>query len=339
MKFIQHNQPRKFSVGGTVLSDCGEVYLNSDEQITFVSESGKRHDFCAKKWGFYATPSVNHRLSNQNLKTALVKNLANRYYVMVVDEDYMDEFSDYLNQQGSRVLEWLDEKKAAIEINYKDIPAGKQDISLKSNVNRDVRRSSGFWTRYYQWFFKRKGIKYGKGLKVMGPLVLRLDGNPRNIIIGRNVTLMPYADLKIRENGKIILGDGVVLDTISRIVAARNGAVELGDDAQIGMGSIINGGDDVIIGCRTMISGFCTIIASEHRYDSEGTLLSQGYHRSPVMIGEDSWVAANVIIRPGSRLGKKTVVGAKSVVDICIPSFCLAVGNPAKIVKCFYSAG
>lgn len=193
----------------------------------------------------------------------------------------------------------------------------------------------GFWTLYYRMLFRLKGIRFGKGLKVYGPILLRVDGDPRNILIGSNVTIMPWVDIKNRENGKIILNDGVTLDTTCRLVAAREGCLELKKNAQVGIGSIINAGADVLVGERTLISGYCTIIASEHNYGGEGTIMEQGYRRAPVYIGEDAWLATGVLLRPGSRIGNRTVVGAKSLVSGELPDNCVAAGNPASPIR-FY---
>lgn len=92
------------------ISDCGRVELGADEQVTFVTPSGKEYDVAAKSWGFYATPSINKRLREQGFKTALVKNSRGRFYVMLVDPDRMAEFEAYLQEEKQAVEEWLDER-------------------------------------------------------------------------------------------------------------------------------------------------------------------------------------------------------------------------------------
>lgn len=113
MKIELNNPPRKYIVGKTnvEISDCGKIYLDDDEQVTFVTKSGKEHDFCAKDFGFYTTPSINHRLKNQGFKTALTRNSLGRYYLKVVDADKIKEFEDYVKSEDSEIIEWLDERK------------------------------------------------------------------------------------------------------------------------------------------------------------------------------------------------------------------------------------
>lgn len=113
MRFEPTDPPRTFRVGTErqiEMSDCGQIHLEADEQVTFVTPAGRQHDFAAKSWGFYATPSVNGRLVAQGFKTALVRNSGGRWYVMVVDTDHMEDFEAYLKREGNAVEEWLDER-------------------------------------------------------------------------------------------------------------------------------------------------------------------------------------------------------------------------------------
>ena len=114
MKFVKTDPPRVFKVGldkSIEISDCGKMHLEQDEQITFISPSGKEHDFVAKSWGFYATPSLNGRLKNFNLKTALIKNSFNQFFIVVVDPNHINKFNEYLKVEKQTVVEWLDEKE------------------------------------------------------------------------------------------------------------------------------------------------------------------------------------------------------------------------------------
>jgi len=46
---------------------------------------------------------------------------------------------------------------------------------------------------------------------------------------------------------------------------------------------------------------------------------------------------ANSIILPGVFIGKRCVIGAGSVVTKNIPSFSIAAGNPARVIKKYSS--
>lgn len=57
------------------------------------------------------------------------------------------------------------------------------------------------------------------------------------------------------------------------------------------------------------------------------------YKYGNVEIGDNCWIGANVFINPGVKIGDFVVIGANSVVTKDIPSYSIAVGSPAKIIK------
>jgi len=114
MRLELKEPPRIFVVGKRdhiKISDCGNVYLDDDEQLTFINRSGKQLDVTAKSWGFYITPSVNYRLLKQGYKTAITRNPQGRLYVKVVDKDCIKDFEKYVKSENSEILEWLDERE------------------------------------------------------------------------------------------------------------------------------------------------------------------------------------------------------------------------------------
>ena len=119
MKFEPKNPPRKFKAGKRenkiVISDFGDLHLSPDEQITIVSDNGKRHDFTCKDWGFYSTPSINGRLKNEGFKSALVENIKGQVYIMSVEKDRIDLFEKYCIDENQTIIEWLDERELKID--------------------------------------------------------------------------------------------------------------------------------------------------------------------------------------------------------------------------------
>jgi hypothetical protein len=113
VKFIPVDPPRKFEVSGAgvrlQLSDCGRVALSTDEQVTFTTEAGGEFDVTRKSWGFYATPSTNGRLKSFGLRAALVRNVAGRLFVVLVEQGKESEFLAYVEADRQTLLTWLDD--------------------------------------------------------------------------------------------------------------------------------------------------------------------------------------------------------------------------------------
>jgi hypothetical protein len=107
MKLIQ--KLRVFEVNGVSIKDYGKITLEENDMVSFVTENGKEYDFVAKEWGFYASPSINDRLVREGFKVALVTNTENKIFMMVVDENKIHSFEDYLINDNQKVICWLDE--------------------------------------------------------------------------------------------------------------------------------------------------------------------------------------------------------------------------------------
>ena len=53
----------------------------------------------------------------------------------------------------------------------------------------------------------------------------------------------------------------------------------------------------------------------------------------PITIGDNVWLGGGAIILPGVTIGENSVIGAGTVVTKDIPTNCVAVGNPARVIK------
>lgn len=113
MKVEQRDSPRLFDVSPTVrLADCGRITLDENEQVTFATEAGREYDVVRKRWGFYATPSLNGRLKDLGWRPALVRSPDGRLYIMLVDPVFQDAFESYIEGERHRVIVWFDDPAA-----------------------------------------------------------------------------------------------------------------------------------------------------------------------------------------------------------------------------------
>ena len=116
MKFEPKHPPRTFTVGNTVpidIKDCGTLSLEADEQVTLVTGTEAEYDVSRKDWGFYATPSLNGRLSSFGLRAVLVRNrVTGRYFVLLVETGHEPRFEAYLKQEYCDIITWLDTTEA-----------------------------------------------------------------------------------------------------------------------------------------------------------------------------------------------------------------------------------
>ncbi len=110
MKIKKNKIARKFKVGITkiTLKDLGKIYLNKNEQVTFIRKKSE-FDIVKKSWGYYATPSINKRLKKFNFRTFITKNSQKSVYVMIVHKDKFKDFKKYLKGEKIKILKEITE--------------------------------------------------------------------------------------------------------------------------------------------------------------------------------------------------------------------------------------
>ncbi|MFT0848902.1 sugar O-acetyltransferase [Actinomycetaceae bacterium L2_0104] len=53
----------------------------------------------------------------------------------------------------------------------------------------------------------------------------------------------------------------------------------------------------------------------------------------PITVGDNVWLGGGVIVCPGVTIGDNSIVGAGAVVTRDVPANCVAVGNPARVIR------
>lgn len=134
--------------------------------------------------------------------------------------------------------------------------------------------------------------------------------NARNLRIGSNVTLYP---------GVYLWGNDITI----------------GDNVDIGIGTIIHSTNGVTIGDNTVIAGQCYIIDSNHGTDKNELIRKQESiaSKNGISIGSDVWIAAQSSILKGAQIADHAVIGANSLVNSKVPEYAIVAGTPAKIIK------
>lgn len=114
MKFKNIDPPRVFEVGAETLvrlKDCAHIELGADEQVTFFTESGAEYDVVRKSWGFFATPSLNKRLTHFGLRAALIVSPDKKYFIVIVEIGKEKDFERYLENHKYRLVSGLDNEE------------------------------------------------------------------------------------------------------------------------------------------------------------------------------------------------------------------------------------
>lgn len=124
--------------------------------------------------------------------------------------------------------------------------------------------------------------------------------------------------------------------TIEDFSAINNGVgpVIIGNQTKIGLSNTIIG--PVTIGNNIRFAQNITLSGLNHNYqDTSLPIHEQGVSTAPIVVEDNSWIGANVVVVAGVTIGKHCIVAAGSVVTKDVPPYSVVVGNPARIVKQF----
>lgn len=148
----------------------------------------------------------------------------------------------------------------------------------------------------------------------MGAVTIEFRGSNASCRIGRGGASALNALIRLGEDCQIRIGDGLTA-TARCFVAASEGAV-------IGIGNDCMFATDVQL-----------------RTDDAHPIfdIHTGLRINPsadISIGDHVWLGYGVRCLGGARVGEGSVIGMSSIVTGPIPNNCVAVGQPARVVRC-----
>ena len=144
--------------------------------------------------------------------------------------------------------------------------------------------------------------------------------NERYIHIGTGTVIGPHVTL----SAGMAPGQHCLTDPVVRI----------GDRCLIGRGSGIVGHLSIEIEDDVWTGHHVYITDQNHGYaDLDRPISAQSQPERPVRIGAGSWLGHGTVVLPGATIGRHVVIGANSVVRGEIPSYSVAAGNPARVVR------
>jgi len=107
----------------------------------------------------------------------------------------------------------------------------------------------------------------------------------------------------------------------------------IGADCAINSGTVIYTGNGVRIGDAVLIAANCTLAPTNHAFaDPSRRIRDQGFQesRGGIVIEDDVWLGANVVLLDGAVVGTGSIVAAGSVVRGRLEPHSIYAGSPAK---------
>lgn len=121
-------------------------------------------------------------------------------------------------------------------------------------------------------------------------------------------------------------------------VSGKSPEIRIGKNCSFGAYNHISSINKIIIGDGLLTGKWVTIVDNSHGTTDFDSLCVRPWLRpvvskGPVVIGKNVWIGDKVTILPNVTIGDGVVVAANAVVTKDIPAYCVAGGNPCRIIR------
>ncbi len=146
--------------------------------------------------------------------------------------------------------------------------------------------------------------------------------------------ISPLADIEPSARGTPIrIGARTMIDAFVKIKpAGGSGEVNIGADCAINSGTVMYTGNGITLGDAVLIAANCTLAPTNHAIaDRERRIRDQGFmpSRGGIVIEDDVWLGANVVVLDGAHIATGCVIAAGAVVRGKLEPYGIYAGVPA----------
>jgi maltose O-acetyltransferase len=127
------------------------------------------------------------------------------------------------------------------------------------------------------------------------------------------------------------LGEGSVI--LPRFQCDYGAHITIGANCFLNYDAILLDCAPISIGDNVSIGPRAQLVTALHPVDDHDARRAGWESASPVVVGDNVWLAAGVIVGPGVTIGANSIIGAGSVVISDIPAHVLAAGNPCRVIR------
>lgn len=117
----------------------------------------------------------------------------------------------------------------------------------------------------------------------------------------------------------IELGDRVISDGRCVFIVDKDASLKIGNHVYFNEGMMISCKSSIQIGDGCQFGPNVKIFDNNHCYNASQGVLGK-HTTNPIRIGENCWIASNVIILKGTVIGDNCVIGAGCVIKENIPN-------------------
>ncbi len=139
------------------------------------------------------------------------------------------------------------------------------------------------------------------------------------------------------KNRFVSCGENLIFAPLSSSISYNK--VSIGSDVFIGPRAWFRASHGrILIGNQVMFGPGVSILSGNHRFNDVGKSMrflkkADDWEEQDIIIEDEVWIGANVVILDGVKIGRGAIVGAGSIVTKSIEPYTVSAGNPCKFIK------
>lgn len=140
-------------------------------------------------------------------------------------------------------------------------------------------------------------------------------------------------EISTRGTDTIIGAFSVVDDFVKIKHVGGSGNIVVGSYVYINSGTVLYSGNGIEVGDNVLIGPNCSITPANHEFGNKNKpIREQGFKQSKggIIIEDDVWIGANVVILDGTIIRRGAIIGANSLVNSEIEEYSINYGTPCR---------
>lgn len=143
----------------------------------------------------------------------------------------------------------------------------------------------------------------------------------------------PNVVIEKERKGILFLGEKVRMHSGGKIKVRKGGRLIIGNNVSFNYNCMVLCRKEIIIEDGVEFGPNVLIYDHDHDYKTVKGIKEGKFINSPVKIGSNSWIGANVIVLRGSEIGKNCVIGAGSIVKGKIQDNSICIQKKESVIK------
>ncbi len=144
--------------------------------------------------------------------------------------------------------------------------------------------------------------------------------------------ISPFCSIQLFNNGQFIMGRNCEAAAGCNFQVHSNGILKIGNGVYFNHYCMISAHQKVAIGNHCIFGPGVKIFDNNHRFNSEHGVIN-GLKTEEIVIGNNCWIASDVIILKGVHIGDYSVIGAGCIVYQDIPAKSVVINKQNLQIK------